>query len=106
MPGIEGFGFGRVTRGIYDKWPKNESGEPVCPAKLTHCQCSDMADELLVNMLEAYGIPAVCVHPDNGDLGEVILGMSGTGTDIYVPETLLEDAKALMEATPDEQLQS
>ena len=105
MAGLKDFGFGRLSRGIMDKWPKDEGGDPVCPAKLTHCQSSDMADELLVNMLEAYGIPSVRIHPNDGDLGEVILGMSGTGTDIYVPETLLEDAKALMEATPDEQLQ-
>jgi len=34
----------------------------------------------------------------------VVLGMSGTGSNIYVPETMLEDAKNLMEAEPDDEL--
>ena len=53
---------------------------------------------MLVNMLSAYGIPAVKQYPQDGSFGRVILGMSGNGTDIYVPQTLLEDALALISA--------
>ena len=43
-------------------------------------------------MLEAYGIPCLCVAPGDGSFGRVVLGMSGCGMDIYVPESLYDDA--------------
>ena len=57
-----------------------------------------MADRLLINMLEAYGIPCLTRYPHSGEFGKVVLGMSGFGTEIYVPETLLEDAVALLQS--------
>ena len=47
-------------------------------------------------MLEAYGIPCLKRYPGNGSFGKVILGMSGQGTEIYVPKSMLEDAAALV----------
>ena len=67
-----------------------------------------MQDELLVNMLGAYGIPAVKQYPGDGEFGKVILGMSGLGTDLYVPESMHDDAINLINNTEeviDEQLQ-
>ncbi len=87
---------------LYEKWPKTEQGEPVTPKMLTHCTSLDMADTMLVSMLRAYGIPAMIIHPGDGDFGKVMLGMSGTGSCVFVPETMYEEAKALMEAEPDE----
>ncbi|MBR5261953.1 MAG: hypothetical protein IKV47_07275 [Oscillospiraceae bacterium] len=84
-------------------WPKDEKGEPVKPACLTHCVSNDFQDVMLVNMLMSYEIPAFLMHPGDGDFGKVVLGMSGTGSNIYVPETMLEDAKNLMEAEPDDE---
>ena len=98
------FGWSALPGALLKKWPCGAEGEPVAPAFLTHCKCNDMEDQLIVNMLSAYGIPALCVHPGDGAFGQVVLGMSGTGTDILVPEILLDDAKALMEAESDEQL--
>ena len=66
-----------------------------------------MQDELLVNMLEAYGIPAIKNYPGDGEFGKVILGMSGLGTDLFVPESMYEDAVNLInntEGITDEQL--
>lgn len=83
------------------RWPKTAEGEPVTPAFLAKCTQLDMADKLLVNMLEAYGIPCLIRYPHSGEFGKVVLGMSGFGTEIYVPETLLEDAAALMESEND-----
>jgi hypothetical protein len=54
-----------------------------------------MFDEMTVNMLEAYGIPCLKVYPGYGSFGKLILGMSGEGTEIYVPKSLHEDALAL-----------
>ena len=63
----------------------------------------DLSDELKINMLEAYGIPCLRDYPGNGSFGKVILGMSGQGTDIYVPESKLEEAQNLCAADPEEQ---
>ena len=101
----EKFGRGDLPGALYEKWPKAENGELVPPKFLAHRLSLDMADVLLVNMLEAYGIPAVILHPGDGDFGKVILGMSGTGSSIFVPETMYEDAKNLMEAEVDDELQ-
>ncbi|MGN1002398.1 MAG: hypothetical protein ACI4PC_06465 [Oscillospiraceae bacterium] len=103
---MEKYGWGRRPGELYEKWPKNEAGEPVPPRFLIHCSSLDMEDTMTVNMLESYGIPAVILHPGDGDFGKVLLGMSGTGSSIYVPETMYEDAKTIMEAEPDDELQS
>ena len=59
-------------------------------------QISGDEDEMLANLLEAYGIPCLRQFPKDGSFGRVVLGMSGNGADIYVPETMLEDAKNLI----------
>lgn len=99
------FGRGVLPGELLEKWPKGEDGQPVPPVKLAHCKSSDMEDVMTVNMLEAYGIPALRVYPGDGVFGKIVLGMSGTGTDILVPANMYEDAKALMEAEPDDELQ-
>ena len=102
----ETFGFGKLPGDLYARWPKQDDGEPVPPKFLTHCLSTDMADAMLVNMLEAYGIPALRLYPGDGALGKLILGMSGTGSSIFVPENLYGDAKQLMEENDDDELQS
>ena len=87
---------------LYKKWPTDNSGEPIAPKLLAHLTSLDMADVMLVSMLESFGIPAMLTHPGDGDFGNLILGMSGTGSYILVPETMYEQAKELMEAEPDE----
>lgn len=85
-----------------ENWPKDEQGEPVAPAFLAMCSPLDMQAELTQGLLASYGIPSLRMAPGDGAFGELILGMSGTGLDIYVPETMLDDAKALMEADNEE----
>ena len=85
----------------YKKWPKND-GQPEEPVFLKHCTSVDMEDEMLINMLAAYDIPAVKIFPSNGSFGKVVLGMSGEGADIYVPVSKFEEAAALLEGSPDE----
>ena len=99
--------FGRSLPGeLYRQWPRDPGGEIVPPKFLTHCTSRDASDAMLVNFLKSYGIPAVVIHPGDGAFGKVVLGMSGTGSSIYVPETMYDEAKELMEATPDDDLQS
>ncbi len=99
--------FGRSIPGeLYKQWPRDEKGEPVPPKFLTHCTSRDAEDVMLVNYLQSYGIPAAVIHPGDGSFGKVVLGISGTGSSIYVPETMFDQAKDLMEAKPDDDLQS
>ena len=78
-------------------WPKLEDGKPVPPSFLTHLRATDFEGEIVVNLLASSDIPVVTQYPNDGTFGQIILGFSGTGLDIYVPETLLEDAKALLD---------
>lgn len=87
---------------LYERWPKDDLGEPEAPALLCNCKSLDMGDELKINMLEAYGIPCLRIYPGDGGFGKLILGMSGCGVDIYVPASLLEDAQALCSAETEE----
>lgn len=90
--------WGRSLPGdLLKRWPRNADGELVPPALLTKCTGIDMDDVLLVNMLEAYGIPCLKNYPGDGQFGKIMLGMSGYGVEILVPETLLADAQALRE---------
>ena len=103
---FDAYGKSFVPGELLEKWPRREDGEPVIPKFLAHRKSVDMEDTLLANMLEAYGIPVLLRHPGDGDFGKVLLGMSGTGSNIYVPETMYEQALELMEAEPDDNLQS
>ncbi len=91
--------------GLSERWPKDENGQPEEPVLLCTLSALDMRDELLLNMLEAYGIPCLRRYPGDGAFGKLILGMSGQGTDILVPKSLYHDAKELSEgAENDEEL--
>ena len=79
-------------------WPDNESGEPVPQAFLIHISGGPLDMELTLNLLEAYGIPHVCEYPNNGLFGKLILGHPPGGMEVFVPETMLEDAQNLLSA--------
>ena len=97
--------WGRVDwSALSDRWPKGEDGEPEQPRFFCHRSCVDMSDMLLVNMLEAYGIPCLTLDPGNGSFARVVMGISGQGVDIYVPENLYDDAVALSKEENDEEL--
>ena len=83
---------------IKERWPKNDQGEMVAPVFFQHVQGTELDVEMAVNLLEAYGIPALRKAPGDGSFGEVFLGSSGFGVDIYVPETMLEDAQNIVSA--------
>ena len=99
--GLFGLSKGKKEK-LVDIWPKDVAGETVKPKFLTHLINNDMQDELTVNMLESFGIPCIMKYPGNGGFGKVMLGMSGDGTDIYVPETMYDDAIGLLKGEFDE----
>ena len=88
---------------VSDRWPRDAEGRAEESAFLCTCSNTDLSDELTVNMLEAYGIPCVRDYPGNGAFGRVIMGASGTGVDIYVPKSMLEEAKTLIEGVENDE---
>lgn len=99
--------WSRLLRGeLYERWPKDENGEPEEPVRLGTAMNQNMFDELTINMLEACGIPCLRVYPGDGTFGKVLFGMSGQGTDIYVPRSMAEDAAALCTYQGDYELDS
>ena len=82
--------------GLLERWPKDERGEPEEPVLLTTASNLNLFDAMTGNMLEAYGIPCLKRYPGDGSFGKVVLGMSGQGTEIFVPKSMLEDAAALV----------
>ena len=89
---------------VLEKWPKTAEGELVKPVFLAHRSNFGMEDEMTANLLEAYGIPTLRRYPNDGDFGRLILGVSGSGTDIYVPETMKEEALLFIEGENKDEL--
>ena len=79
-------------------WPNDENGKAVPPAFLTHISGGPLNLELTLNLLEAYGIPHVSQYPNNGLFGKLIFGHPPSGMEVFVPETMLEDAQNLLSA--------
>lgn len=77
-----------------EHWPLDPEGQPE-PAALLTAARSELGGgaDILLSMLSGCGIPAF----KSGTLGKVIFGFAGQGVDIYVPQSLLEDAKAILE---------
>lgn len=81
----------------HPSWPNGADDKPLPPAFLVHLSAVDLEGQIVINMLESNGIPVMTQYPNNGSFGQVILGFSGTGVDLYVPAPLLEDAQGLLE---------
>jgi hypothetical protein len=91
--------FGFFRRGGDEiKWPVDENGESAAPAFLMRLSGSQMDAELTVNLLKAYGIPVANGYPGNGGFTKLLFGATPAGTDIYVPEALLDDARNILSA--------
>ena len=88
--------WGRRKNDLSERWPKAAGGVPEKPAFLTHSTDEGNAADMTVEMLRAYGIPAMKQYDDDGTLGKVMFGTPCGGVGLYVPETMLEDAKALL----------
>ena len=82
---------------VLEAWPRTAEGETEKPVFLCTRSSTDLSDQLTINMLKAYGIPSLSMERGEGSLGKVVLGIPGLGVDIYVPESLAEDARKLLE---------
>ena len=93
---MDNWGF---SKSKHENWPLDEYGNQVKPAYLKHVGGSPMDIDVEVSLLQAYNIPVILEYPNNGEFGKVILGHAGGGVDVYVPETMLEDAQNVLNAT-------
>ena len=92
---MKNWSFG-VNMNDLGNWPHDENGEPVAPAFLEHLPSLQMEAEVDMNLLQAYGIPVIPQYPNDGSFGRIIIGIPGGGVDLFVPETLLEDARNIL----------
>ncbi len=83
------------------QWPKDVKGDPEPPVFLCHRDGDHMADTIVINMLQSFGIPTVQLNSGDGDLGEIYSGISFTGADLFVPQSMYAEAKALLEGEND-----
>ena len=58
------------------------------------CENSPMT----ISLLAAYGIPCFKYYDLDGGAGKVINGFSGYGASLYVPQTMLEEARNILNA--------
>ncbi len=93
-----------VPKDLLKNWPKNEDGSLENPEFLVNRPNIGMETELLTSMLNAYGIPTFLAYPNDGSFGRLITGFSGGGTDIYVPQSMKNDALTLIEGENDNEL--
>ncbi len=94
--------FGR-RRDVSAEWPMERGGAKVPAAFLANIGGTQADYELTLSVLRAFGIPYACDFPGMGQISRVYTGSSGGGMDIYVPETMLEDAKNILFADSEEQ---
>ncbi|MDR0445469.1 MAG: phospho-sugar mutase [Oscillospiraceae bacterium] len=88
--------FGFFKKKAVLPWPLKENGEPETAVLLCHTEPRGLETEITVSMLRSYGIPAVTGLTGEGLIGELYTGAPSFGTDVFVPESMLEDATALL----------
>ena len=86
----------KYTSAVVGTWPKGPDGQPEEPVFLERVFGNETELVMTRNMLWACGVPSVGRYPSDGVLGRVILGQSGFGMDIFVPKSMLEDAKNII----------
>ncbi|MBE6948987.1 MAG: hypothetical protein E7456_03985 [Ruminococcaceae bacterium] len=93
---MDNWGFSKKK---HENWPIYENGENVKPVLFKHIGGSPLDIDVEVSLLQAYNIPVILQYPNDGEFGKLILGHAGGGVDLYVPETMIEDAQNISNAT-------
>ena len=79
-------------------WPKDPQGQDEKAVLLKETFDSPAESDMVISMLAAYGIPCFKYYDKDGGAGKVINGFSGYGASLYVPQTMLEEAKNILNA--------
>ena len=80
------------------QWPVLPDGTKEKAALLCRAADNTAGAEMTLSLLAAYGIPCFKYHEKDGAAGKVVSGFSIFGAGIYVPQSRLEEAAALLEA--------
>ena len=75
--------WGKTENDLLQRWPKSADGTPE-------------ETDMLCAMLRSYDIPVLRKYEGEGSFGKIVLGTPGSGTWLYVPSSMLEDAKNLI----------
>lgn len=78
------------------EWPLDSDGRRMRPAFLANIAGGQLDYDMALSVLRAFNIPYVCDLPGAGPFVKILIGFSGAGMNIYVPETMLEDAKNVL----------
>lgn len=81
-------------------WPLDDNNKPVKPALLTTVMGTQMDYEMTISLMQSFGIPTIRDYPNAIQNAKILLGFSGAGMDVYVPENMLELAKELLNSEP------
>jgi len=79
------------------EWPMDAEGQKAKGAVLLYAK-NPIDLSITQNLLHAYGIPTLANAPNQGFFSRTIFGSDLVGATLYVPETQLEEAQALMDA--------
>ncbi len=90
------FGFSSKEEG--PEWPLGPDGKPERGVLLTQTGDFGADGDMTQAMLRAFGIPVVSRYPGDGSFGRVMLGFSGYGRELYVPEGQRALARELLRA--------
>ena len=85
-----------MTDWILDGWPIDENGEPEEEALLGNENDFASGSGVCTSFLESCGIPYLARRPASGEIGFLYGGSSPAGIDIYVPASMLEHARSLI----------
>ena len=96
--------WARTPDDLPERWPKTADGTPEAPVFLTH-RFDTWDINMLEQMLRSYDIPVLKSRGNLGSLGTIVLGFSGEGVDLFVPESLLEDARNLLKPVDESALE-
>ena len=90
--------WGRSLPGdLLKRWPRDADGEPVPPGNADQVYGRGYGRRAAGQYAGGLWHPCLKNYPGDGQFGKIMLGMSGYGVEILVPETLLADAQALQE---------
>jgi len=104
MPDEPKLTWGREPRDLMEHWPRQADGTPEEPVFLTDVMEADSEADLLISLLRSYDIPVMKRYERDGTLGRVVLGFSGYGARLYVPQSMLEDAQNLIQPVDDTEI--
>ena len=79
-------------------WPVKADGTREKAALLCRAADNTAGAEMTISLLAAYNIPCFKYQEKDGAAGKVVSGFSIFGAGLYVPESMLEEAAALLEA--------